>query len=118
MRKLWILVALNLMGCGPSWDGRYTGTLTQTGSCSDGSGVPPSTIDADWTLTEKSTGLEVQTDGNCGTQFADVDGTTATFRPKSCPPYSNQGYNYQPSTSGGSLALNDDKLTATIKSLV
>lgn len=113
MRK-WIALLAVVLGCGgPSWDGRFVGPVTTTGSCSDGSGVQPSTVNGDWALEEKSSGLEVVTNGTCGTILADTNGDVATMRGKSCPGFSNGGFNYQPSLTGGRLTLNGDTIGVT-----
>lgn len=101
MKKIAALAGLfTLAACGPGWDGRYTGILSELTSCSDGSGGAPGTVDVDWTVKETSTGLEIQTTGNCSPLLADISGEVATIRPKYCPTFSNNGVSFLPVMSG------------------
>ncbi len=96
-------------------NGRFTGPLSGSGACSDGSSGPMDPVAADWVLDVKTTGLEIETSGNCDTILADVNGSRATMRQKNCPSYSSGGYNYAPAVKTGSVSVSGSSLAVTLK---
>ncbi len=113
MRTLAALILAVASGCGPQWEGRYTGPLTVTGTCSDGSGGTTSGT-ADWVLKETAAGLEIAANGSCGTFYADVSGSMATVRPKNCPSHTSSGVTWSNSLERGSVGLNENTISPNI----
>ena len=106
------------LNCGPVWDGRYVGTLTTSGTCSDGSAIPPGTNEGDWVLDETGQGLSVQTNGSCGTFMADITGDLARPRGKSCAPFSGDGFSFSPAITGGTISLNDKAIVPNVQQTI
>jgi hypothetical protein len=112
-RTMLLVVAAALgTGCGgPPWDGTYSGTLSYTDNCGGSDSQPES-----WTITQNGSVLTIlPLDTTCGAFTADINGSTATLRQKTCPPYtdSTTGYTYYPEITGGTISLQNTHLTGT-----
>lgn len=113
---LFVAAVLSVVACGPSFDGTYAGPLTSIGSCSDGSGVPSSTVQVRWVLSESGSGVDVTTGGTCGDFAGDVpSGSTTDLRQKTCPAYSNGPYTYNSTVTGGTLTLSGSSLAVSFQ---
>jgi hypothetical protein len=110
------LMALCAIGCGQSFDGTYSGTLTATGSCSDGSGIPTQSITASWRIRDEGGSLDINTSGTCDplTATPSSNGMSASINQKACPQYSNAGLTFAPRVTGGTLSLDGDKLSVSL----
>lgn len=119
MKYLTILVSsMCLMGCGPNWNGTFVGTLSQSGTCSDGSTLPN---------TESAVQVTLQDDGDtvtwesaCGaTLIADINGDRANIRQSSCPSETLTDGTVRSSTvESGTLELNDNTLRMEVELLI
>jgi hypothetical protein len=113
-RTLLLVVAAALgTGCGPFWEGTYSGTYTFSDSCSDGafSNYVGTTV---WTVTQSGGSLAItQQEADCGTFTANVDGTTAFLQGKACPSYVYDNVIYYPQLTDGTVLLRGDHVTAS-----
>ncbi|UQA56472.1 hypothetical protein [Polyangium aurulentum] len=104
-----LILASGLVACGADWNGSYVGTLSTTGTCSDGSEVTPSKSSVNLTL--RDDGDTVTWEPDCGaTAIADIDGDVANLRQYSCPAETNNGTTAAITVNGGTLTLNDNSL--------
>jgi hypothetical protein len=88
MRKLLCAVALCLaVGCGPRLSGTYTGMVTTTGVCSDGTGPQPQTSAVAWTFSQQGSSYEVSGSGYCLPAALVGEGAdTLNFQEQACQP--------------------------------
>ena len=115
-----ILVACGASGGGGgggasdgNWSGTYAGSITPTGTCSDGSPFPS---------TPQSTSLVITQSGStiswmvaCGaTANGDVSGNTATVRQYSCPAQMSGSNTVQFTVSSGVLTLTGNSLAMNL----
>lgn len=113
MRTLFVLAVL-LVGCGgPSFDGEWSGTLTQTAQCSDG---VARSRDLFLGIRGIEDGDVVRFVGNgaCGTIAASLNGDVAALEPLTCATLQGEGFKYVDSILGGTLELRDDTLVANV----
>jgi preprotein translocase subunit SecG len=93
------------------WDGTYTGPLTSSGTCSDGTMYPTTTQSIGFTFTQRGATISYAT--ACDViAIADVSGNTATIRPYSCPPRMSGTRTIQVSVTGGVLTLLGNSVSA------
>ena len=97
------LAALAFACGGVDFTGRYTGNLTLTGSCSDGSQVTPSTRLVTWTISDADVVTIAPEGGTCGSLTADAAGSVARLRAKACPPYTASGITVKEELASGTL---------------
>lgn len=108
-----LLAVLVLCGCGGAdFSGTYSGTLTGSISCSDGSGSTQA-LATQWTISNSGDGLSVSLNGTCGTLTADVDTNTATLRQKTCQPSTANGVTSTVTITAGTLVLHDKSLSVS-----
>lgn len=98
------------MGCGPNWNGTFIGTVSQEGTCSDGSSAQD--IESAVKVTLRDEGDTVTWEGSCGSTFiADISGDSAILRESTCPSTTlNDGTTRSTTVEGGTLDLNDNVL--------
>lgn len=114
MRFASVFLFLLLTACGPDFAGNYTGGVTITGSCSDGSGGVD-TLTTEWTIADSGDELTIIPGGNCGNLTASVDGNLAEIRQKTCPAHTGASGNTTTETvTGGTLALKGDALSVSV----
>jgi hypothetical protein len=108
MKYLVILMSsMCLVGCGADWNGTYVGTLSQSGTCSDGSTA--SNLESSVTVTLKDEGDTVTWEAACGaTVIADIDDDAANVRQVSCPAETlTDGTTRSTTIESGTLELDD-----------
>lgn len=116
-KRLGLLVVGTLsFACGPGFEGTFSGILTSTGSCSDGSGGS-SSDSFTWRIAEDAKLLTITTRGSCDPVSARVasNGVSATFEPRNCPSFSNGTYSYFPQVTGGTVRLSNDDLIVAMQ---
>lgn len=112
MKKcLAALVVLLLAGCGGSafTDGTYAGSLTQSSTCSDGSGASQ-TGQFSWALSQSGSTLTITDTGSCSPMTAAISGAAATLNQKNCGTQAISGGTETFSITGGTVTANGDKL--------
>ena len=116
MVKMLMVVALS--GCGPQFAGKWVGNLDETGSCSDGSGVPSTSYPVSWVISEKEDQLTIVTTGNCGSFRATQRGSMATVERKDCPPQTSptSGITGQQTVRFGTLTLSESLMSVSLSS--
>lgn len=124
-KVVMVLCVSTLVACGASgggggggttegsWAGTYTGPLTSSGTCSDGSPFPSTPESSSLTITQS--GSTISWMASCGaTAVADVSGNTATIRQYSCPSQMSGSNTVQFTVTGGVLTLSGNSLSANI----
>jgi hypothetical protein len=117
MRIFGLLVALGLLGCGPDFNGTFSGNITTTGSCSDGSGVPQRTDHAEWEIEDRGDELVIDpVGGTCGNLTARMSkgGSMAEFAQKTCPSSTFDGVTVTSTFTGGTLSLSGESLAVSL----
>lgn len=114
IRVLGSCAAFLVLGCGPQWEGRYTGDLTWgTLRCTDGStGTFEPLGDVGLDIYEGDSGeiaIHIE-DFGCGPFSAKVEGNKAVLEAEKCDPFQYQGYTWQESFTAGTFTLEDQDL--------
>lgn len=97
-----------LAGCGPAFEGTYSGTLYSTISCGGQSDV--AAFDVTWLLTDEGDRIVIATGGTCGNWNATPSGDSADIHPKACPAYTGGGFNFAPTLTDGTVTVDGDRL--------
>lgn len=109
------LAVLLLAACGapPDFTGRFSGTIDETTTCSDGSGIAPTQL-VTWVLSEHGSSVSIVP--SAGTTCSTLTAATqpsgdAEIAAVTCPAYGDATTSFQDTIrSGGTLTLTDDKL--------
>ena len=116
--RAYLLGALGLCACGPDFTGRWVGNLNETGSCSDGSGIPSNSNPIDWSISAQGSKLTIVTTANCGSFTATQEGSTASLDRKDCPVQTERetGATQQLHVLSGTLSLNGATMSVVVLS--
>ncbi|MRG94943.1 hypothetical protein [Polyangium spumosum] len=102
------MLALSLVACAPDWDGTYAGEIKQSGFCNDGSSVPETEADVEFTVLHETETDTLSWDAACGaTVLADLEGDVAKVRQASCPAETSNGTTRSSTIEGGTLTFSD-----------
>lgn len=108
MRTMIVVVAvLGMMGCGPSFDGTFSGTLSEATICDNGQAVSSQTTTTIELQQNGSTLAIVTTDG-CAPFPATIAGNVATIQRKECPPQFVNGLSVNSIITGNRVTLTPD----------
>ena len=111
-RTLLVVLAAALgIGCGPHWDGTYSGFITYTDSCGGSEQDPES-----WTVIQNGGVVTIRPlDTTCGDFTADLNGSNAVLRSQTCDPLYDPttGYTYQQHLTGGAITMQGEHLTGS-----
>lgn len=113
MRKLVALAALTAACGGADFAGTYSGSITERGSCSDGSGVNR-TGSVSWVVTQSGGSVTIATGGNCGELSGTVSGNVVNVSQKTCPATTNNGITMTQTLTGGTLTLTGGSLGVSL----
>lgn len=102
------MLALGLVACAPDWDGTYAGEIKQSGFCNDGSSVPETESDVEFTVLHETETDTLSWTAACGaTVLADLEleGDVAKVRRASCPAETSNGTTTSTTIEGGTLTF-------------
>lgn len=112
MRKACLAVAFLTVGCGPDFTGTYTGSLADSGFCSDGSSENV-TVTVNWNVTEQGSAIHLSTNGSCGQLDGTITGAGAVLNGKTCTPVVSSTSTVTRSITSASLTLQGKSLAVS-----
>lgn len=113
MKRL-VVAVLMLSACGPDLGGTYSGAMSETGPCTDGSSVH-ATETWTWAVMQHGSSVEIALPGAaCNPLEAVASGNTLTVGQKTCAPTSNAGWTLTQTVLDGSAVLNGQILSAVL----
>lgn len=114
-----VVAVLSLSACGGDSDpvdfgGTFSGMLTATGPCSDGT---TANFSSSVTMVAAHDGNSFSASGDslCAAISAHVTGAVATLDPKACAPITKASRTDTPAVTGGSITVNGASLAVSVE---